>query len=95
MPYKLYFGIAIRIIILVVIGMIGTYIPDQLRGFFGDVPCTGNCVGPDKQWIWGARHYWYFWGMFLLFMLSLVSAVIGIFKLVDNTINHEKRSGSY
>lgn len=90
MKTQVYFGIAIRIIILFTIGSLMTFVPDHLRAFFGDtvhVCDTGwhshGFFGIDKSYEWGARHYWYFWMMVLLFLLSLVNVIVGIIKLVN------------
>lgn len=83
MKTKVFLGIAIRIIVLFGIGMMGTFIPENLRDFFGDTPCHEGCYGPDENWIWGARHYWYFWGMFILFILALVNVVVGVVNLIN------------
>jgi NADH:ubiquinone oxidoreductase subunit 3 (subunit A) len=39
MNHKVFFGIAIRIVILFVIAMFGTFLPEHLREFFGDKKC--------------------------------------------------------
>lgn len=84
MKTKVFLAIAIRIIILISIGMMFTFIPDHLRDFFGDVPsdCVG-CIGPDRDWDWGPRHYWYFWGLFLLFDLSCINAVMSVINIIN------------
>ena len=85
MKPQVYFGIAIRIIILVAIGMLITYVNPHLREFFGDTlrdRAEHMDFGIDPMYDWNARHYWYFWGMFMLFILSLINCIIGISKLV-------------
>ena len=86
MNTEVYLGIAIRIIVLCALGMIGTYIPEHLRDFFGDKllgPEVTFKTSPDEDWEWGARHIWYFWGMTLLFVLSLINVVVGCIKLIN------------
>ena len=84
MKNEVYFGIAIRIIVIFLIGMLWTFVPDQLRDFFGDTLCIDKkCYGLDSLWNWGARHYWYWWMMFLLFMLSVFSAIMQIVSLIE------------
>lgn len=95
MKTNVYLGIAIRIIVLFVVGMISTFIPNQLRDFFGDTPfktitvdssiysySINNDGSIDQNWIWGARHYWYFNMMLLLFLLSLLNVIVSIRNLV-------------
>ena len=90
MKTQVYFGIAIRIILLFSVAMIGTYLPEILRDFFGDTPCVPDANGRGCRngfgvydYDWGVRHYWYWWGMFLLFILSLVNCVLSIIGLLD------------
>lgn len=83
MKYQVYLHIAARIVILMVIGMLLTYVPDYLRPFFGDTLCPdGWCGGIDVKWDWGARHYWYFWGVVSLFILSLVNFIVSIVNII-------------
>jgi putative component of toxin-antitoxin plasmid stabilization module len=83
MTYKLYFNIAGRIILLFTCAILFTFIPNELRSFFGDIPCKENGVfRMDRDYCWGARHYWYYWMMFLLFILSLISLILQIKNLI-------------
>jgi hypothetical protein len=63
--------------------MLWTFVPDQLRDFFGDTMCIDHCYGLDSLWEWGSRHYWYWWMMFLLFILSVFSAIMQIISLIE------------
>lgn len=84
MKLQVYFGIAIRIILLGAIGTLFSFATPALRDFWGDVP--RECKNPfnvDDGWTWGARHYWYFWTTVLLFLLSLVNAIMGIARLLN------------
>lgn len=92
MKTNVFLGIAIRIIILCLVGMAWTYVPEHLADFFGDQPCTYKFgCGFDRSDIeWGARHYWYWWMMFLLFLLSLINAVLQIIKLVNTNYDTKK-----
>lgn len=99
MNNRVFFGIAGRIIIIFVIAIAMTFIPENLRGFFGDTykPCTGtfkdnygnvrildNCNGLiDDDYQWGIRHYWFYWMVFLLFCLSVVNVIIGSYELIN------------
>ena len=95
MKLPVYLEICIRIIVMCVIGMLFTFVPDQLREFFGDTYCAdgtytrfGNTYKGcryeiiDDGYYWGARHYWYWWMMFFLFITSLVSSVIAIINAI-------------
>lgn len=77
MKHQVYFGIAWRIMALCLLGMIHSYLPDHLREFFGDV--YNERYG---WWEWGVRHDWYTVMMLMLFILSLVNAIISVRKLV-------------
>ena len=77
MKRKLYFTIALRIILLMTFGFLFTFVTPHLREFLGDKPC-GDCNGIDAAYSWGIRHYWYAWTIFLLFMLSLVDCIMTI-----------------
>ena len=92
MNTKLYLYIAFRILILCIVSMAISFVPEQLRDFFGDTPFEprySNYLGEtitktgalDKHWNWGSRHYMYWWTMFLLFILSLIDSIISIRRL--------------
>ncbi len=85
MKYQVYFAIAIRIIVLFGIGFMWTFITPAISKVFGDSPCLSkNGCGFDGGIIsWGTAHYWYWWCMFLLFILSLVNVIVGIVKAVN------------
>ena len=83
MKNEVYFGIALRIVVIFVVGMMWTYVPGELRDFFGDqLSSERTGFGVDRGYKWGARHYWYAWMMFLLFVLSVISAVMQCAKLI-------------
>jgi len=75
--------IAIRVVLFCAIGMAMTFFGDYLRasGFFGDVPETRQvgCFVCDGM-SWGARHYWYVWTCFALF-------VLGVVRIMSDVIN--------
>ena len=84
MKTSIYLRITISIIVLCVIGMIWTYLPELLRDFFSDTKCLTNCYGLiEPQWIWGARHYWFWWMNFLLFLTTLCSTIMHIVRHVQ------------
>lgn len=95
MKHQVFFGISIRIIFLFTIGFLGTYIPESNRELFGDTYCTidpetgkldcdnATIFSFDDGWNWGARHYWFWWMCFLLFVLSGANVIwqsIELFK---------------
>lgn len=69
-------------------GIMMTFVNDwiQASGFFGDVPFVpykshyGIMITRDSkidgQWVWGTRHYWYYWMCFFLWILSVVRCII-------------------
>ena len=84
MNTKVYLFIAFRIVFLFSIAMASTFLPEHLRGFFGDINIPKRSgFGIDTDWTWGARHYWFFWMMFMLFALSLVDAIVGIVSKIN------------
>ena len=84
MKTKVFLGIGIRIIIVFSVGMFWTYIPEYLFDFFGDKIVVIDGV-EDVEW--GVRHCWYNIMMILLFLLSLINAVIQCVKLVERNYN--------
>lgn len=86
MKWKLYFEVVLRIIILFSLAMLFTFIPDHLRDFFGDRRRISTDIGDwgmDVEWIWGGRHYWYYWMCVLLFILTLINFVGGIIHSIN------------
>jgi len=91
MKTQVFYGVATRIIILFLIGMFATFIPNYLREFFNDT--LHNCANCDKWcnnindidylYDWGIRHYWYHWMMVTLFMLALLNLIISIVHIVN------------
>jgi len=83
MKNQLYFGIAIRLVILFSLGILFSFVPEHLRVFFGDLNIPDKSGGPiDRDWVWGARHYWFAWMMFFLFILSLINFVMSVYNLI-------------
>lgn len=85
MRLKIFVAIAVRILIVGLIGMFMSYIPENLRDFFGDVPAKKDPFPAilDDGYDWGVRHYWYFWTTTALFFLAIVSVVISIRKIIE------------
>ena len=86
MKKEVYFGIAIRIIILFSVAILMTYVPEHLHGFFGDTIDPTDVRGRPgfihDGWDWGSRHYWFWWMMCLLFILSLINVIAGSISLL-------------
>lgn len=80
--FKFFISISLQIVILFVAAMAFTFLSDYMAttGFFGDVPIPeGKEDGVvDKGFIWGARHYMYWWMAFLLFIAQSVRVIIYI-----------------
>jgi len=97
MKIKVFYSIAIRIIILFTIAIFSTFIPDYLREFFGDTlhecgeRCTRYCANyntPDKLYDWGARHYWYATMTTTLFTLALASVILSIMDILKKNYDN-------
>lgn len=81
---KVFTTITISILVLSLIGIFGTYLSDYLIeiNWFGDSkPYKTSC---GNRVDWGARHYWYNWGVSLLFITSLARAIAKIVNIIDN-----------
>lgn len=84
MKPQVYFGIAIRLILLFSVGMLLTLATPYMREFFGDTIKEIRCDDSyDGCWNWGARHYWYFVMMSFLFVLSVINVIVGTVNLID------------
>ena len=85
MKTQLYLGIALRIIIFFLVVMLMTFIPDHLRGFFGDTELANGYQSGivDRHWDWGVRHYWYGLMCLCLFILSAVNVMMSIEDIIN------------
>lgn len=93
MKTKVYIGIAVRIILLFSVGMLASLATPLMRDFFGDtlhvhtISCAkqfDGCVEEyDVLYDWGSRHYWYFWMMVVLFILSIINFVVSVINIID------------
>lgn len=84
MKPQVYFGIAIRIILLFAVGIAMTFVTPHMRTFFNDTPHIGMATTVmDEDWDWGIRHYWFHFMLILLFALSAINIMVGIINLVD------------
>jgi hypothetical protein len=87
-----YLRIAFHIVLLFGLPMVATFLSEWLTavGFFGDAPCHieglhNHMGGPCDGLSWGARHYWYVWGCFFLWILGLIRVVVTIAAEVEST----------
>lgn len=97
MKTKVFFAIAIRIVMLFSVAIAFSFIPENIRGLLGDTPhiCPQDkiyhsCGTIDPQWDWGGRHHWFYWMGVLLFLLSLANVVIGIINVVRKNYDTSK-----
>lgn len=83
MSIRLYFRILIRIICPFILAMAFSFATPHLREFFGDVPQEVTAIDSvDAAWNWGARHYWYFWMMVSVMLLSFINVIVSVRRLV-------------
>jgi len=75
MKTKLYLIVALRIVMLISIAILFTYVPDILPTSFLENE---------------ARQFWYYAGCTLLFMLNLIDAIIFIIGRVQKYYPHLK-----
>jgi|TARA_R110000796_G_scaffold149308_1_gene266156 hypothetical protein len=81
---KVFSTITVSLLILMSIAILGTYLSDYLESikWFGDSePYTDERKRLSVDW--GARHYWYNWGVALLFLTSLGRAVAQVVIIID------------
>jgi hypothetical protein len=60
-----------------------SFVTPYLREFFGDVPQEVTNDSFDAAWNWGVRHYWYFWMMVSIMLLSFINVIISVRNLVS------------
>lgn len=82
---KYYIEISLRILIIGIVAMFYTFIPEHLRDFFGDVPCDNppSCGYNDAYWDWGIRHYIFNWMSFGFVCVSVMSLIIRIVVIAE------------
>tara|TARA_B110000008_G_C16752095_1_gene477092 strand:- start:35 stop:343 length:309 start_codon:yes stop_codon:yes gene_type:complete len=76
---KLFNLITFYIILITLTGMSGTYLSDYLIeiNWFGDIDTGKIYVESRKRVIiWGPRHYWYNWGSLVLFICTIIRAIV-------------------
>lgn len=89
MNLKLYFTIALRIILLMSFGFLISYITPNLRTVFDD-KLSATPSGMDANYDWGVRHYWYFTAMVLLFILSCIDFICAVVNGIKKYYNTNK-----
>jgi hypothetical protein len=89
MKLKVFFTIAIRLIVLFIVGILGTYLPEILNNInpkiLGDFIKTTYYNYPIYSY--GTRHYWLNTLMFFLFLLSCISFIMSIIKIIKKEYN--------
>lgn len=81
---KVFNTITISLVVLIGIGMCGTFLSDYLISinWFGDY--SDNTRGMDGRFNhWGARHYWYNWGVFFLFVTALARCIVKVVDILE------------
>jgi len=90
---KLFNLITFYILLIVSMGMVGTFLSDYLIeiNWFNDV-YTGRVYSSGKKVIiWGIRHYWYNWGVFLLFIATIFRSIFSCVSYYDKLEKESKR----
>jgi len=88
MRTKVYLSIAFRVLMLFSIGFAMSYMKPYLHDFLCDTvhvcesQYCGHGVFIDDGYDWGAPHFWYFWCMFFLFILSAINCFVSIRKIL-------------
>ena len=85
---KIFNVIALWIFVSVLIGVSGTFLSDYLVSidWFGDHSVTRFNSFYGKEVVddyWGARHYWYNWGVFLLFSVSTIRGIVCVVFIIE------------
>lgn len=74
----------LRIMAFFVVAFFGTYLTSflQAQGVFGDAPCYApyGCGSVDRGFVWGARHYWYYWGSIVAAILYFIDIAIPLLE---------------
>lgn len=83
MSIRLYFRILIRIICPFILAMAFSFVTPHLREFFGDIPQEVTDDSFDAAWEWGVRHYWYFWMMASIILLSFINTALSVIALIE------------
>ena len=85
---KIFNIITFNVIILLMIGIASTYLSDYLTSinWFGDYNEYKYSLYYEKYITyeyWGPRHYWYNWGLFILFILSIIRSIVRINEIYE------------
>lgn len=81
---RVFSTITISLLILFSLAISGTYLSDYLISvnWFGDYTTDTRTTWGGYQH-WGARHYWYNWGVSLLFITSLARSVVKVVMIIE------------
>ncbi len=83
---KVFNLITFYILLITSMGMLGTYLSEYLIeiNWFGDIDTGRIYVESGKRVIiWGPRHYWYNWGMFVLFVCTVIRSIVSCVRYYD------------
>lgn len=84
---RIFTTISISLIALLAIGFAGTFVSDYLVSvnWFDDYSNMESRYGGRSReyFYWGARHYWYNWGVFFLFITSLARCVVKVVVIAE------------
>jgi hypothetical protein len=75
--------------LMVSAGICGTFLSDYLVSinWFGDAEVLDMNWSTGKKYTrikWGARHYWYNWGVSLLFITSMVRGIFYVNNKIES-----------
>ena len=85
---KIFIAIIFHLTILITIGIAGTYLSDYLIEikWFGDEKVNLYNNYSERYYEhnnWGARHYWYNFGVALFFLTSLSRSIVSINEIAN------------
>ncbi len=91
---KLFNLITFYIILITSMGMSVTYFSEYLIeiNWFGDIDTGKVYVDNGKKvTIWGARHYWYNWGVLFLFIATIFRSIFSCVSYYNKLEKESKR----
>lgn len=90
MPRNLYFALIIRVICITAVLILGSLVVDNyLTGLFGDYTCNNvtsyhcGAMWGQPHTHWGARHWYFFFGVLVLFVINIVDLIAFVSKKIE------------